>query len=562
MSNPTKTIVQIVHLDETGDSYHRMRWPASALATQRPDWRVLNFHWSAAERYEVALGADLLVLFQCSDPFMLNVIRQRKAKGLKTLVEYNDNFYAPCPASPVAKEWSSPELWQTYESFLQLADGVIVTDTGLKDLFTEVTSSPIHILKNHFHHPIKSFDQLWESKPQQLTIGWAGSLGHFSDLIAHRDVFHWIVESFEDVQLSFMGNPEIFQSLHLPRKRYKVIPWASMQQYYAFLEKVHIGIAPLLDTPYNRCRSDIKAIEMAACGVLPLLSEIGPYCNLTRLKSFQGFKDQDELYQFIVSYIEDEKLLKTAAAKSHSYIEKHRLGTKNEERQQLYNDYMTESSSNLNLKLPAGYFELRGTREDVSLSERVQKDAAKLIKDKQRDNAIQLLLRHRVDRNIELSAARLLLRSDRARGIALLEQGMKRYTRDMRYMLMLLEFAPSDDMREVLWSEVVRVLEDVPKEVRRHYAKSIIALFEKQSQKSSISQDILLKLLAFYPDSLQLKHRVALIHEVEGRLDEAREVFEEVIAEIDRLNLNGDIKLRREYAVAWYDGLADAVLKE
>jgi len=41
-----------------------------------------------------------------------------------------------------------------------------------------------------------------------------------------------------------------------------------MDEYFKFLQTITIGLAPLIDTPYNRCRSDVKAIEYSAHGAL------------------------------------------------------------------------------------------------------------------------------------------------------------------------------------------------------------------------------------------------------------------------------------------------------
>ena len=79
-----------------------MRWPAEQVAKQNPDWRILNLPFSAEERYDWGLEADLLVLIQNSDIDFLPVIEMRRKLGRKTLVEYNDNFYEPQPWSPAA----------------------------------------------------------------------------------------------------------------------------------------------------------------------------------------------------------------------------------------------------------------------------------------------------------------------------------------------------------------------------------------------------------------------------------------------------------------------------
>src|SRR5580704_3393390 len=79
------TVVQLAALDDTGDSTHRVRWPAQALATQAPDWRVINLDGRAAERHDWAERADLLVAVQSSDPDLWPVIARRRRACRPTL---------------------------------------------------------------------------------------------------------------------------------------------------------------------------------------------------------------------------------------------------------------------------------------------------------------------------------------------------------------------------------------------------------------------------------------------------------------------------------------------
>ena len=51
----------------------------------------------------------------------------------------------------------------------------------------------------------------------------------------------------------------------------------SLAHYLQWLKGIDIGLAPLLPTPYNQCRSDVKFLEYAAHGVVPVLQRLAPY---------------------------------------------------------------------------------------------------------------------------------------------------------------------------------------------------------------------------------------------------------------------------------------------
>ena len=82
------TVLQLINFEDTGDTMHRMRWPAAQLALQDSDIRIISLSVDAQERYDWALKADLLFLIQTNDTALLPVIRKRKSEGFATLVEY------------------------------------------------------------------------------------------------------------------------------------------------------------------------------------------------------------------------------------------------------------------------------------------------------------------------------------------------------------------------------------------------------------------------------------------------------------------------------------------
>ena len=65
--------------------------------------------------------------------------------------------------------------------------------------------------------------------------------------------------------------------LPINSERYRHIPRVPFPELMKVIGGLDIGIAPLADTPFNRCRSDIKPKEYAAGGAAWLASPVGPY---------------------------------------------------------------------------------------------------------------------------------------------------------------------------------------------------------------------------------------------------------------------------------------------
>jgi hypothetical protein len=272
-----------------------MRWPAQALARQNPDWLVVNLDFRSQDRIEWALAADLLVLLHCGDVEFFPVIEKRKALGKKTIIEMNDNFYEPQAWNPARFHWDSPLVWARYEKLIDMADGVLVSGPGLMQLHSKRAQGKLFELPNHLPKIEENFENLWDKKARsEVVIGWGGSAGHMVDLIWVVPVLKKLLAEFPNLKIKLMGDVSTPSFVGLPPDRLKFEPWGSMQNYFEFWKEVHIGIAPMLENPYNNCRSDIKAIEIAGSASATIISNLLPYRELINNRGFSGFKTLKE----------------------------------------------------------------------------------------------------------------------------------------------------------------------------------------------------------------------------------------------------------------------------
>lgn len=116
----------------------------------------------------------------------------------------------------------------------------------------------------------------------RIEIGFAGNAGHRGDLVLVTEALRRVQERRPEVRLTFFGGaPEGF----VPNERVRVVPpdW----QYDLFPGRLaqlglDIGLAPLLDNPFNRCVSNLKYLEYGALGIPGVFS---------RMPAFESVRD-------------------------------------------------------------------------------------------------------------------------------------------------------------------------------------------------------------------------------------------------------------------------------
>lgn len=556
----TRTIVQIVTLDQTGDTMHRMKWPAEALAHQDPSLRVLNVNAYSSERYELGLHADLLVLFQTCDVGFLNLIEQRRKLGRKTLVEYNDNFYAPQPWSPIAKEWGSAGLHSIYEQFIKRSDGVIVTGPGLSELFAKF-SVPVHILKNHMPQTPAPFDDCLKGKTPYPSFGWAGSLGHMGDLLASKPIIERVLQSVPDSIFHVMGNSAIPDVLGLAPSRIRYVPWGGMSEYFSFWESVWVGIAPMLATDYNRCRSDVKIVEMGAYGVAPVVSPLLPYEELVKELSLPTEVRHQAFSDAVVELLRSHSKRTDLAKRLHLFVSQHRVAMKAHERLELYVSFFPESQSTYPWPQGNGYFEFDGVKMTESTSASVLKNAQAKLTEKDVSAAIQILSdglqRSPHDPDIHIALCKVLLRAKDGRFDMEFQRFLSSFPGDFRGMLLSLQRPMQLEELITSWRGVIAALRSQSEVVRRSVSRELCELMGRQLPQISGLVETAEELLLLYPYKHTLRVVVGQIREALGHNKEAAAHFEVLVRERRNFDAGGQeiATIEAGYLEALYSAL-------
>ena len=166
------------------------------------------------------------------------------------------------------------------ESFIANCDALITSTPVLRNFY-----APLN--QRGYVYPNTLNESMWygpypnrgaRSAECPVTIGFVGTSTHAKDLVCVEEALECIYAKFgERVRFMFFGC--ITDRLErLPGLIHQTgfVPYS---EYPALLKslKLDIGLAPLEESPFNACKSNIKYLEYAACGIPGVYSDLPPY---------------------------------------------------------------------------------------------------------------------------------------------------------------------------------------------------------------------------------------------------------------------------------------------
>ena len=180
--------------------------------------------------------------------------------------------------------------YSTYRGRL-LANLKAIVDADLVVASTEQLANSLQAFHNEIHIiPNRLPPDIWrglERSPSKadsrLTVGYIGTPSHVPDLRLVSNTLRDLLDRFAG-KLEFLSvGVKLDKDLHAnPAVRYCRPPRAVRKSYAEFARfaaslPIDIGIAPLADTPFNRCKSDLKFLEYAELGIPAVFSDLAPY---------------------------------------------------------------------------------------------------------------------------------------------------------------------------------------------------------------------------------------------------------------------------------------------
>ena len=347
---------------DSGCDWYRIKQPLIHLkASKDAEVRLFrkgdDFDWFASQQAADKLNedltwADIVFVPRNSEDKLLYVLKQFQKLGKKIVTEWDDNFYQVHPLTMQYGNFGTEEyshiidgkevkVWEDgrnidlaanrrhikmLEEGVRMADMVLTTVEDLADVFRKVNPN-VRVCPNSVNV------NLWQKLPllphRGIRMGWLGGDTHYLDWCMISPVLKPFLDANPQVTLVLMGGKYDGTMKGIDPARIEHHNWCDINAYpyKAAILDLDFSIIPLIDNEFNRCKSPIKWLEMAALEVPAVTSFVPPYSKMMDLVKDNGiFIENNDLHAWVegmTALAKDAALRRRLGIAARQTVERH-----------------------------------------------------------------------------------------------------------------------------------------------------------------------------------------------------------------------------------------------
>jgi len=223
------------------------------------------------------LGADIVIIEMLTAPAMIEACH---AQGAKVIFEADDAFIDTYTREDRKNLQHMGPGWRDNAiKTVATCDAITTTNTYLRDNFKRFTDKPIHILPNYMDTDWYPSEKLRIVRnTDEVRIGWFGSKGHYEDLRMVVPALKNVLEKYPQAKFVYCGfggmssdrlvtevgwGEDVFKEIPRNRREFVIAVDEHLWPMKHQTLDLDIGIAPLIDDPFNHCKTNIKWQEYA-----------------------------------------------------------------------------------------------------------------------------------------------------------------------------------------------------------------------------------------------------------------------------------------------------------
>lgn len=255
-------------------AFYRIMLPFAEL--QRHGWDTVCLS-SQIDPPPESEQADIFVMQSGDRPEAAPVLRKR-AKLQRLIYETDDDyFHLPPTIEEAYRKYIQPGARQAIANNMLACHTVTVTTETLAQSVRQNTRHPdVRVIPNRLPDEVLELTPF--HRPRRTVIGWTGSGAREQDFAVVQPAVRTVLEQVKRTEMHFMGTDYrhmLPRSLAVRHSHPIAISFDTLGWFRGF--DFDIALAPLADIPFNRSRSNVKALEAFALGIPVLASDAEPY---------------------------------------------------------------------------------------------------------------------------------------------------------------------------------------------------------------------------------------------------------------------------------------------
>jgi len=273
-------------------------------------------------RWTETFSPDIVVMSRYCSPFGEDILRFFRARGVPVIYHLDDDLLdIPESLGPdIQERHGNPQTVACRRELLQNSDFIYASTAHLSELLQ--ARLPAQRIVHGIYAPYLGGElpPLPASQRRCPVIGYMGSRGHQGDLDLAVQALSRLLEERSDLIFEVFGTIRLPSTLLRFGRRVRHIE--VKKTYMDFLLTLaglgwDVGLAPLADTPFNRCKAPTKYIEYSACNIPVVASNMSVYSQV--MPEGGGELATDDWYERISRFLDHADYRQQAIMAARAY---------------------------------------------------------------------------------------------------------------------------------------------------------------------------------------------------------------------------------------------------
>lgn len=231
----------------------------------------------------VQLKPKKVVFTRYSTPYANELLEALRSTGAEIVYHIDDDLLN-IPTSlgkGVGKVHANTEVVEARRYLLGNADKIYPSTIALQGKLSEEFNAPMHTgMYAPYLRSVLGLQRPAKRAGDTVVIGYMGSRGHQQDFSIVVPALVRILKVYPHVRFEMFGTISMPNELAVFGDR--VCHHKVNSNYAGFLEKLNdmnwdIGLAPLEDNVFNKCKANTKFVEYTSCGIVTVASDVSVY---------------------------------------------------------------------------------------------------------------------------------------------------------------------------------------------------------------------------------------------------------------------------------------------